>query len=79
MSPKGSEDEEYGRVHGSILPFIPSPQDSTTNGLYYSRRWGFVSNARISPEDETDVGSSPKKYPPNDSASLSPFKQRSKP
>jgi hypothetical protein len=44
--------------------------------MYLSRRWGFVSNARINPEDETDAGTSPKKEN-RDSITQSPFKQRS--
>ena len=55
---------------------VGSPNESNQGGLYYSRRWGFVSNARVNPEDETDAGSSPKKYH-RDSISQSPFKERS--
>ena len=57
LSPHESDAEDLERKNGSISPFIVSPQDSSNKGLYFSRRWGFVSNARINPDDETDAGS----------------------
>ena len=73
LSPVETEEEE---LEGKKQPMIGSPRESSQAGLYYSRRWGFVSNARVNPEEETEAGSSPKRYQ-RDSVSQSPFKERS--
>jgi hypothetical protein len=56
LSPVETEEEE--ELEGKKQ----SPRESSQAGLYYSRRWGFVSNARVNPEEETEAGSSPKRY-----------------
>ena len=74
LSPMETEEEE--ELEGKKQPMVGSPRESSQAGLYYSRRWGFVSNARVNPEEETEAGSSPKRYQ-RDSVSQSPFKERS--
>ena len=74
LSPVETEEEE--EFEAKKQPMIGSPRESNQTGLYYSRRWGFVSNARVNPEEETEAGSSPKRYQ-RDSVSQSPFKERS--
>lgn len=74
LSPMETEEEE--ELEGKKQVMVGSPRESSQSGLYYSRRWGFVSNARVNPDEETDAGSSPKKYQ-RDSISQSPFKERS--
>ena len=75
-SPRETEEDE--ELEDKKKPMVGSPKESYQGGFYYSRRWGFVSNAtRVNPEDETDAGSSPKKYNNRDSISQSPFKERS--
>jgi len=70
------ETEEEEELEGKKQTMVRSPKESSQSGLYYSRRWGFVSNARVNPDEETDAGSSPKKHQ-RDSISQSPFKERS--
>jgi len=74
LSPMETEEEE--ELEGKKQAMVGSPRESSQGALYYSRRWGFVSNARVNPDEETDAGSSPKKYN-RDSISQSPFKERS--
>ncbi len=73
VSPRETEEDE--ELEGKKQEMVESLKESNQGGLYYSRRWGFVSNTRVNPEDETDAGSSPKKYN-RDSISQSPFKER---
>lgn len=74
LSPMETVEEE--ELEGKKQGMVGSPRESSQSGLYYSRRWGFVSNARVNPDEETDAGSSPKKHQ-RDSISQSPFKERS--